>query len=1385
MTQSSPPKCRIRKGAGIALRSGIIVAAVAACGGDDNAAQSPETADAAPTVTSASPPQDDLQSLKYDGPHFDPDYNNLVAQPWVVPVEKEQQDAVDVYPDHLVFPDSMNDVGQWQAGRIIVGGPGAGTGMNAMGFMRKVVSVMHVGTTYVVATVSPGVEEVLQGDVQATLNQGKDMDLTKVDPQWVADNLYQNTPDIPDSELPGNALVDDFPAGQTGLGFFSSLTKIVSGAAKAVASAAKGVYVAVSAGTVMGSTSLAQTVSISDTSWLFDNLKYQENFRSAGGHALQMVLSGSAQYTAGLSFNPGLQFGATIALPGRNASSNYWMNIDSNYQSHLNLDLALDASLTVIDGTDAALAGHGLSVPVAADILGALRQEVMGNPDVAPANSWKKTLLITKPSIETFLAGIVPVVVTSTFQVDLVCGFQAKAGIKVHIESAKNETFKFKVSYNSGTHKGTIDGPTYTKLKTWVENVTGEGQLSLSCGLVPRVNVFLYDAIGLFAGVRGSFVASTEYQSTCKPDPHATAPDGKVTLSLDANVGVEFGARIQAPGASFLGKEGDDLGFDLGPFEPWNSQWNIDSKTFDFSSGFGFCTPTCLDAKKDYTETDVDCGGSCGACAIGKACSVNSGCVTPGFCSGRVCSTDSCHDGVSDLDESDVDCGGKTCGPCAAGKRCGSANDCVSGYCATFASKTPNTCVANHCSDGVQDADEGGVDCGGATCAKCAVGAKCQGASDCASGFTNGVACVATSCDDLLKSGDETGVDCGGSTCAARCGFTQSCATSDDCSNAAPICDPTRRICLLAVNSRCSAPSDCGSATCTNKTCASASCMDGQKNGTETDVDCGGASCQACADTKVCNLPSDCVSKNCTSQACVPAGCQDGIKNGNETSVDCGGGTCAACDDGVACKANGDCVSMVCARATLTCATPSCSDTVKNGNETDVDCGGQCGPCADHDRCNVAADCISGTCGGGVCGATGTCADGVQSNGETDVDCGGPCAGCGVGKKCNGYADCTSHECSAGLCIDPSSCTDGAQNGTETDVDCGGACRPCANGKGCGGDSDCTSDWCRNSVCGAVEPIATSPQNGAVEVDIAQAVSMTFGIDLDASTVTQLTVTATSLNMSLAGAVSYANDTITFTPSSPLPQGATVNVTLGTSIHDAGGHAVFETAYAFSFTTLSYSSLISQWKFDDNGTDSTGNGHTVTLNGTGATYTSVTHQGIGALILNGTNGYGDAGTLDVGNEFTIAGWFFLPTLGTNINTIIATTLAGTEQPGFKVFINSYQTGDGRVSFESGDGSQGCLLQTPSGFVTAGQWQHFAIVVNRPMGEAVIFWNGVAAPADSTQNACVSTDFTTNNDMRIGRFPDTTNPFPMNGSIDDLRIYNRMLSAAEIAVIAAE
>jgi hypothetical protein len=50
---------------------------------------------------------------------------------------------------------------------------------------------------------------------------------------------------------------------------------------------------------------------------------------------------------------------------------------------------------------------------------------------------------------------------------------------------------------------------------------------------------------------------------------------------------------------------------------------------------------------------------------------------------------------------------------------------------------------------------------------------------------------------------------------------------------------------------------------------------------------------------------------------------------------------------------------------------PTCTDGVRNGTETDVDCGGGvCPACGAGKQCQVDADCAAGTCTGGACAAS-------------------------------------------------------------------------------------------------------------------------------------------------------------------------------------------------------------------------------------------------------------------------------------------------------------------------------------------------------------------------------------------------------------------------------
>jgi hypothetical protein len=130
-------------------------------------------------------------------------------------------------------------------------------------------------------------------------------------------------------------------------------------------------------------------------------------------------------------------------------------------------------------------------------------------------------------------------------------------------------------------------------------------------------------------------------------------------------------------------------------------------------------------------------------------------------------------------------------------------------------------------------------------------------------------------------------------------------------------------------------------------------------------------------------------------------------------------------------------------RADVECDSGRCEGFCKGcypGNDgTENNCGGTCATkCEDYENCGVDSDCrISGACRGFYDGSAKfcvplSCTDGVKDGSETDVDCGGYavtgghdyCGGCATGQNCSGvpqswaYYSCASGVCDLnGLCL--------------------------------------------------------------------------------------------------------------------------------------------------------------------------------------------------------------------------------------------------------------------------------------------------------------------------------------------------------------------------------
>ncbi len=216
---------------------------------------------------------------------------------------------------------------------------------------------------------------------------------------------------------------------------------------------------------------------------------------------------------------------------------------------------------------------------------------------------------------------------------------------------------------------------------------------------------------------------------------------------------------------------------------------------------------------------------------------------------------------------------------------------------------------------------------------------------------------------------------------------------------------------------------------------------------------------------------------------------------------------------------------------------------------------------------------------------------------------------------------------------------------------------------------------------------------------------------------------------------------------------------------------------------------VAYWKFDEGGgstaLDSSGNGHSGTIQGAAyvagiSNYSlslngSSSHVFASDALAGGTSGAG----LDVGTrDWTVSAW-----IKTGASGMVVTKMGwigGSNPDGWGMSVSGngtlgavlHKSSIGTVNIFAGDGK----------IVNDGQWHHIAVVFNRA-ANLVRYVDGGASGTQNSLTFLAGQSVDNTMQLRIGARDQAGDEIFFNGLIDEVRVYARALSPAEIAALA--
>lgn len=223
---------------------------------------------------------------------------------------------------------------------------------------------------------------------------------------------------------------------------------------------------------------------------------------------------------------------------------------------------------------------------------------------------------------------------------------------------------------------------------------------------------------------------------------------------------------------------------------------------------------------------------------------------------------------------------------------------------------------------------------------------------------------------------------------------------------------------------------------------------------------------------------------------------------------------------------------------------------------------------------------------------------------------------------------------------------------------------------------------------------------------------------------------------------------------------------------------------------LSYPArIVGQWKLNETSglgaPDSSSFGNNGVLSG-------APEWGNNALKFDGTNNdvvtVNHSASLEIPRQVSISFWFNVEAFSSATWTPLVSKMndgAAVESRSYSVWLNNTDRSIHLTSSDDTGGAQWCA-NTPSGSISTGSWHHYVGVIDREAGVIIPYIDGVERFAVIPScNGSVSTSDDNDRNTQPVRLGGLFGAFSVfNGQLDDVRIYEGVLSSSEVTALFA-